>query len=60
MDNVACEVRPSAAAQARDALTRHSAILEAISEHDQVTGGRLNAIEERLARIEKRTGLVKA
>ena len=41
-------------------LTRHSKILEAMEEHDQLTGGRLNAIEARRARIEKHTGLVKA
>ncbi len=39
---------------------RHSEILAAMHEHDQLTGGRLNAIEARLARIEKHTGLVKA
>jgi hypothetical protein len=41
-------------------LERHSVILEAMSGNDALTGGRLNAIEARLARIEKHTGLVKA
>jgi hypothetical protein len=39
-------------------------IVEAIGEHlakgQQLTGSRLNAIEQRLARIEEHTGLVKA
>jgi hypothetical protein len=41
-------------------LDRHSEILAAMHEHDQLTGGRLNDIDARVARIEKHVGLVKA
>jgi hypothetical protein len=40
MDKICCTVTPSGATQAQ----RHSAILEAMSEHDQLTGCRLNTI----------------
>jgi hypothetical protein len=60
--NVAAAVTAIATTQDHQGqiLERHSVILEAMSEHDALTGGRLNAIEARLARIEKHTGLVKA
>ena len=41
-------------------LTHHSELLGEILETQRSHGGRLNAIESRLAMIEKHTGLVKA
>jgi 3-dehydroquinate dehydratase len=37
---------------------KHSGILAELVESERITGGRLNALEARLGRIEKQTGLV--
>jgi hypothetical protein len=54
----------TAVAQTQDhhsqVLARHSELLGQVIETQQSHGGRLNAIESRLAIIEKHTGLVKA
>ena len=43
-----------------EVLTRHSTLLEEITEQQRSYGGRINIIDGRLAIIEKRIGLVQA